>query len=117
MLLFPKLLRFIAAKGERPDPGVMAQMKALEAAATQIEDTGTFEVAGAELAVAARAFAGVAAFLQQQILPEAVADGNAAGERQVRWAVDQAMEIVNLLLCRAAETPGEPVTVVVRPSA
>jgi hypothetical protein len=99
------ILRFIARKTERSDPKVAQMMDALLQAAAEIEASGRFTVAAEQLETTARAFAGVGAFLQRQILPEVVAEINDSGERQVRWAVDAAMGAVNTLLARAVETP------------
>jgi hypothetical protein len=109
---YAAILRFVAAKTERVDERVAGMMDELTAAAGQIEAGGRFQVAGDRLELTARAFAGVAGLLQKSILPEAVAHGNAAGETQIRWAVDAAMEAVSLLLSRAALQKGEPVEVV-----
>lgn len=99
---FAALLRFVAAKTEASaggDPRTGAMMAVLRSAA----DAGSrITVAADRLELAARAFAGFAAFLQKQILPEAVAHGNAVAEGQLRWAVDAAMAMVGTLLSRAA---------------
>lgn len=99
---FAAILRFVARKSERNDPRIADMMDALTAAAAAIEATGAFSVPSDKLELTARAFAGVAAFLQKQILPEAVSEGNTTGEQQIRWAVDTAMAAVNTLLQRAA---------------
>jgi hypothetical protein len=109
---YANLLRFVAARTDRADPRTAAMMAALEAAAEEIAATGSFTVAPDRLDLTARAFAGVAAFLQKQILPEAVAHGHHDSERQIRWAVDTAMDAVNTLLARAALGQGEAVAVV-----
>lgn len=96
------ILRFVAGKTERNDPRITAMMALLEKAAGEIETQGSFDVAAESLELTARAFAGVAGFLQKQILPEVVAAQNQAGEAQIRWAIDNAMEAVNTLLSRAA---------------
>ena len=64
---------------------------------------------GDGLELTARALAGFAGFLQQSILPEAVAHANSSGERQIRWSVDTAMEVVSTLLARAALQEGKAV--------
>ncbi|MBY0431379.1 MAG: hypothetical protein K2Q10_09285 [Rhodospirillales bacterium] len=100
------LLRFVVRKTEQGDARIAAMMNALGTAATAIESTGAFVVTPDRLELTARAFAGVAGLLQRRILPEVVAHGNQAAEAQIRWAVDAAMEAVNLLLQRAA-LPGD----------
>lgn len=107
-------LRFVASKTHYVDGRVADMMQALGATADSIEKAGSFTVPADKLELTARAFAGVAAFLQKQILPEAVAEGNKAGETQIRWAIDSAMEAVNLLLSHAAEQAGKAVEVRLR---
>jgi len=99
---YASILRFVAQKTDRNDPQVAAMMAILEQAAAEIDSLGAFNVDADRLEMTARAFAGVAAFLQKQILPEVVAAENKPGETQVRWAIDNAMEAVNALLGRAA---------------
>ena len=99
---YAAILRFVAQKSDRNDPQVAAMMSILEQAADEIDTDSAFNVAADRLEMTARAFAGVAAFLQKQILPETVAAENKTGETQVRWAIDNAMEAVNTLLGRAA---------------
>lgn len=109
-LFLARILRYVASRSDRGDPQVAPLMEALEAAATDFAAAGTSMVQPERLELTARAFAGVAGFLQKQILPEAVAHGNAEGERQIRWAVDTAMAAVSLLLSRAAAPgPRQPV--------
>jgi hypothetical protein len=112
---YAAMLRFIAAKTDVADERMAAMMAALTAAAGEIETGSGFTIAADRLEIAARAFAGVAAFLQKQILPEVVADTNQAGERQVRWAIDTAMDAVNALLARAALREGEAVSLELPP--
>ena len=104
------MLRFVAHKTAADDARITAMMTSLTQAADEIEAAGSVTVAAESLELTARAFAGVAAFLQKQILPEVVASANAAGEGQVRWAIETAMTAVNTLLARAAEPDGQSVT-------
>ena len=106
------MLRFVAHKTEPADQRVQAMMAALIRHADAIETADRFNVAGDQLEITARAFAGVAAFLQKQILPEVVAAQNAPGERQVRWAIDTSMTVVNALLARAAQQSGTAAEIV-----
>lgn len=99
---YAALLRFVARKAERPDARVAAMMDGLEDLAAQVESAG-FTVPADRLDLAARALAGVAGFVQQRILPEALAHGNQAGERQLRWSVDASLAAVNRLLAAAVE--------------
>lgn len=110
-LFYASILRFVAQRADRTDGQVAAMMDELSAAADEVAEHGKVTVAGDRLALAARAFAGIAGFLQTRILPETIAHGNAAGERQVRWAVDSSMEAMNLLLSVAATGAADPVDV------
>lgn len=98
------MLRFVASRTERSDRRIAAMLDLMLDAAQEFEESGVFRLTAEQVPLAARAFAGVAAFLQKQILPPAVSAGNASGERQIRWAVDTAMASVNSLLTRAATT-------------
>lgn len=100
------MLRFVARKTEAEDVRMRAMMSALLELAAEVEAAGRFSISGDELEITARAFAGIAAFLQKQILPEVVAAQNKAGETQVRWAVDTSMDIVNRLLSHSAQKIG-----------
>lgn len=99
------MLRFVAAKtasSGMDDPRAEAMMAELRQAADAADAGRPVAVAADRLELAARAFAGFAAFIQKQILPEAVAYANAQAESQLRWAVDAAMAMVSTLLARAA---------------
>lgn len=98
-------LRFVANKTPRDDAEVAAMMSSLQNIAEQI-DAGAkkFHVAAKDLRIAARALAGVAGFLQQHILPEAVAAGNTAGEAQLRWSIDNSMAMMAQLTTHAELT-------------
>jgi hypothetical protein len=117
---FASMLRFVAAKTEAAsssplDTRTVDMMAALRRIAEAVEAESGFEIPGGGLELNARALAGFAAFLQKSILPEAVAHGNQAGEAQIRWSVDTAMEAVNTLLSRAAMQDGQAVRVTLPP--
>ncbi len=109
-VFYVKLLRFVADKTDRNDPRTAAMMDLLVEAADAFEAAGSYRLPADRLPLAARAFAGVAGFLQSRILPSVVAERNTAGERQVRWAIDTAMASVNSLLVRAASADETSVT-------
>ncbi len=88
---FAACLRFVARRTDAATPELAALMADLEAMAAGIEAEGLLVVAEDRLKGSARALAGVAGMLQQQILPEAVAGGDAGAERRVRWMIDAAM--------------------------
>jgi len=97
-------LRFVAARTERDNPDVTAMVDQLQRISDAIENTGGFAVPVDKLDTAGRALAGLAGFLQQQILPEVMAAGNTTGERQVRWVIDTSMTLMSSLLARAEST-------------
>ncbi len=109
------MLRFVARKTDIEDARVRAMMTALLELTSEIEAEGRFSVAGDRLELTARAFAGVAAFLQKQILPEVVAATNKSGETQVRWSIDTSMDVVNRLLAHAAQQIGGDCAIVLPP--
>ena len=98
-------LRFVATRTERDNPDVVARVDQLQRISDAVENTGGFAVSADNLKTAGRALAGLAGFLQQQILPEIMAAGNTTGERQVRWVIDTSMNLMSTLLARAEE-PG-----------
>ena len=100
------MLRFVARKTEPTDARIASMMLTLTQLADTIDSQGGFSVMVPHLEMTARALAGVAAFLQKQILPEVVATQNSCGERQVRWGIETAMSGVNILLASAAEIAG-----------
>ncbi|BAE51896.1 hypothetical protein [Paramagnetospirillum magneticum] len=106
---FSAMLRFVAAKTEAAatDARTAEMAAVLRRIADTVDQGPEFEVPGDGLELNARALAGFAAFLQRSILPEAVAHGNQAGENQIRWSVDAAMDAVNTLLSRAALQEGQ----------
>ncbi|WP_142848323.1 hypothetical protein [Telmatospirillum sp. J64-1] len=110
---YAAILRFVARKTDQSEERIAAMMEDLLKAADQIEQTGRFTVAPDHAASTARAFAGVAAFLQQQILPEAVAHGDKEAENQIRWTISAAMDGVNTLLAAMAEDQTKVIEVVV----
>lgn len=115
--LYVAHLRFVARTTARVAPEVEAMMAALDDIAGQVEEKGgAYTVPAGRLRVSARALAGVAGFLQQHILPEAVAAGNVAAEAQVRWVIDTSMEAVAALTVHAEQTgDGEPFRVILPP--
>lgn len=115
-VFFVSHLRFIVSKTDTTTPEVSTMMSELARIADAIEAMGGFTVEPDRLRVAGRGLAGLAGFLQERILPEAVAAGNATGERQVRWVIDTSMALMATLMT-AAETgnSGEPMTVTLPP--
>ena len=110
-------LRFLADRTERINAEVAEMMDILQAVAAQIEAepsetpaggdkvvTAGFTLKAAQLRLGARALAGVAGFLQKQILPEVVANQNTVGERDVRWVIDTSMALTSKILMHAEIT-------------
>lgn len=94
-------LRFVARRTDAATPEVSAMMRDLEEIASGVEAEGAVVVAPERLSGAARALAGVAGMLQQHILPEAVAAGDAAAEARVRWMIDASMTAMATLSTQA----------------
>jgi len=101
---FAAQLRFVAARTTSEAPELKAMMAELGAMADCVETTGQISVTADKLRLAGRALAGVAGFLQQHILPEAVAAGNARGEAQIRWVIDTSMEFMAKLTVHAEQS-------------
>ena len=100
-------LRFAASKTERSDDEIVDMMEQLQSIANQIDEGAAFTVKATSLRAAARALAGVAGFLQKQILPEVVAAQNAIGETQVRWTIDTSMSLMATMMTHAEMTNDE----------
>jgi len=99
---FSAQLRFIANKTDREPGDVADKLDALEKVIQEIDSgANAFYVPASDLRVTARALAGVAGFLQQHILPEAVAAGHLAGEAQIRWTIETCMTSMANLMSRA----------------
>ena len=95
---FAGILRFVASTSERSDPRVATMMECLDRAAAQIDATGTIAIPYDQREFYARALAGVAGFLQKNILPETIAEENKQAEAQVRWVIDTSMECMTKIL-------------------
>jgi hypothetical protein len=94
-------LRFIANRTERINDDVGLMMDILNSIASQIETQDKFTLETHELRAGGRALAGLAGFLQKQILPEVVAAQNEAGEKEVRWVIDTSMAFTSKILMHA----------------
>lgn len=112
---YAAILRFVASTATRTDPRVVAMMENLECAATEIETSDGFAVIEDQREICARALAGVAAFLQERILPETIADQNAEAEAQVRWAVDASLDALNQILRAQAQGVADTIAIVLLP--
>ena len=105
------ILRFVASTSARTEPRIALMMECLDAAAAAIETQQSFPVAYDQRESYARALAGVAAFLQERILPETVAENNKTAELQVRWAVDRSLEAMSRILTAQSEGDTETLTI------
>ncbi|UKV12710.1 hypothetical protein L6172_11600 [Thalassospiraceae bacterium SW-3-3] len=94
------ILRFVAKKTESDDREIKVMMGHLSGIATAIEHSGRFVVERANCESAARAFAGVAKFLQERILPEALAAGNEGAVNQLKWAIETSLALGSELVKR-----------------
>ena len=112
---YAAILRFVASTATRTDPRVTAMMENLECAAKAIEESDSFAVIEDQREICARALAGVAAFLQERILPETIADQNIEAETQVRWAVDASLDALNQILRAQAQGVQDTIAIVLMP--
>lgn len=114
---FTAQLRFVANRTERESQDIVCMMEKLLSIADHIDEKNKFFfVAENDLQMTARALAGVAGFLQQHILPEVTAAGNAKGETQVRWTIDTCMAIMAQLTSHAElATDSHGITVTLPP--
>ena len=94
-------LRFVAQNTTADTPEIRDMMAELGYIANILEQEVTFTVEQNKLHITARAFAGVAGFLQQHILPEIIDAKNISGEREVRWVIDASMTIMSNLMVHA----------------
>lgn len=94
-------LRFVAQKTTADTPEIRDMMAELGYIANILEQEVTFTVEQNKLHITARALAGVAGFLQQNILPEIIDAKNVSGEREVRWVIDASMTVMSNLMVHA----------------
>ena len=94
-------LRFVAQKTTADTPEIRDMMAELGYIANILEQEVTFTVEQNKLHITARALAGVAGFLQQNILPEIINAKNVSGEREVRWVIDASMTVMSNLMVHA----------------
>lgn len=94
-------LRFVAQNTTADTPEIRDMMAELGYIANILEQEVTFTVEQNKLHITARALAGVAGFLQQNILPEIINAKNVSGEREVRWVIDASMTIMSNLMVHA----------------
>lgn len=98
-------LRFVVNRTDRESGDVACMMDALMEISDALEgENENFFVPAFRLRSTARALAGVAGFMQQHILPEAVAAHNRLGEKQVRWTIETCMTWVAKLMTHAELT-------------
>ena len=108
-------LRFVAQNTTADTPEIRDMMAELGYIANILEQEVTFTVEQNKLHITARALAGVAGFLQQNILPEIIDAKNVSGEREVRWVIDTSMAVMSNLMVHAELTDNSDGFVVVLP--
>ncbi|MEQ5777924.1 MULTISPECIES: hypothetical protein [unclassified Thalassospira] len=97
---FAGILRFVAKKTATDDADIQVMMGHLAGIADAVEKTGQFMILRENCESAARGFAGVAKFLQERILPEALADGNKGAVEQLKWAIETSLALAAELVKR-----------------
>ncbi|AUG53190.1 hypothetical protein [Thalassospira marina] len=100
---FAGILRFVAKKTAADDAEIRVMMGHLSGIADAVEKTGRFMVLRENCESAARAFAGVAKFLQERILPEALAAGNNGAVEQVKWTIETSLAMAAELVKRITQ--------------
>eukprot|EP00998_Keelungia_sp_KM082_P008706 NODE_4892_length_742_cov_1.243902_g4869_i0.p1 GENE.NODE_4892_length_742_cov_1.243902_g4869_i0~~NODE_4892_length_742_cov_1.243902_g4869_i0.p1 ORF type:complete len:131 (+),score=20.44 NODE_4892_length_742_cov_1.243902_g4869_i0:181-573(+) len=96
------ILRFVAKKTETDDREIRIMMGHLSGIADAIAQSGRFMIERDNCESAARAFAGVAKFLQERILPEALAAGNEGAVNQLKWTIETSLALGSELVKRIA---------------
>ena len=86
-------LKFVSAKIDKSNIAINVMMRELDQAAMQIENAENFSLLTRRAEVTSRAFAGVAHFLQDRILPEAQAHGDQTALSQLQWAIAASLQI------------------------
>lgn len=99
---FAGILRFVAQKTATDDAEIQVMMGHLAGIADAVEKTEQFMVLRGNCESAARGFAGVAKFLQERILPEALADGNTGAVEQLKWSIETSLALAGELVKRIA---------------
>ena len=99
-------IRFIVKKTEQSTDAITTMMSDLSGFADQIEAGNDILISPDSVRSLGRGLAGVAGFLQQHILPEAIAAENEAAQQQVRWVIDTSMSLMAALTVHA-ETIGD----------
>ena len=97
-------LCFVAKKTTLETLEIQNMMVELNHIAKILEIDSAFTVENNKLRITARAYAGVAGFLQQYILPEITEAENIAGELQTRWVIDTSMDLMSKLMVHAELT-------------
>lgn len=100
-------IKFVVRKTDRATDTISDMMDHLSDFADQIEAGNEIQIGGDRVRSLGRGLAGVAGFLQQHILPEAIAAENKLAEQQVRWVVDTSMSLMATLTVHAETTPDE----------
>lgn len=112
---YANYLSFVAKKTTPTTDEIKDMMHELYCIAEILEVGSTFTVKKNKLRLTARAFAGLAGFLQQHILPEITETRNQIGEMQLRWVIDTSMDLMSNLIVHAELTGDADDFIVVLP--
>jgi hypothetical protein len=112
---YANYLSFVAKKTTPTTDEIKDMMQELYYIAEILEVGSTFTVKKNKLRLTARAFAGLAGFLQQHILPEITETRNPIGEIQIRWVIDTSMDLMSNLIVHAELTGDADDFIVVLP--
>lgn len=102
---YARLVRFVARQTAAATPEIATMMAQLDACGAAIDRDGRFTVAAAQAAGLARALAGTAKLVQEQLLPEALHRGDQAATEQLRAAVEISLALARALVEKLADDP------------
>lgn len=102
------MMRFVAAKTQADSDDIRTMMFHLRAVADQVGQGPEIVIATRDARYVARALAGVAAFLQDRILPEALAESNETAIAQIKQAAQLSLQLSGLILKRLGDEAEEP---------
>ncbi len=107
-IFFVNIMRFISARTQAEEDEMRAMMFHLRAIADQVEKGPNILVAGRDARLAARGLAGVTSFIQDRILPEAIADKNQEAIDQLQSASQLALQLSGLILQKIGDEKEPP---------
>jgi folylpolyglutamate synthase/dihydropteroate synthase len=90
---FAAMIRFVVSKTTPTDKAMGQMLDLLRSVSVDIETTGKFDVSRVNAEPAARGLAGIAKFLQEHILPEALHVQDEDAIEQVKYAIEGSLAL------------------------